>query len=97
MGFGDDCNQGNVLGRVLLTSAQEQFVFADNITDFTQDLNIGGRTEDGYSAISVALDNYAFRNVARQFILVTDKDRDAVSENQTRKCADALGESRHPA
>lgn len=90
LGFGDDCNEGNVMGRVLLSSVQEQFAFADNITDFTQELNIGGRREDGYSAMRVALDSYVFRNVAKQFILITDEDRDTVSENLTREGVQAL-------
>lgn len=90
VGFGDDCNEGNVIGRVLLSSVQEQFAFADNITDFTQDLNIGGRMEDGYSAISIALDSYVFRDVAKQFILITDEDRDTVSENLTREGVQVL-------
>ena len=85
VGFGDDCNEGTVMGRVLLSSVQEPFAFADNITDFTRDLNIGGREEDGYSAIGVALDSYTFRDVAKQFILVTDEDRDTVSVNLTKE------------
>jgi hypothetical protein len=93
VGFGDDCNEGNVVGRVLLSSVQEQFVFAENITDFTQDLNIGGRKEDGYGAMSIALDSYSFRDVAKQFILVTDEDRDAVSENLTREGVQVLLET----
>lgn len=84
VGFGDDCNGDNVFGRVLLSSSQEQFAFADNITDFTGSLNVGGRQEDGYSAINIALDSYNFRDVAKQFILITDEDRDIVAENLTR-------------
>lgn len=90
VGFGDDCNEGNAEGRVLLSSVQEQFAFADNITDFTRDLNIGGREEDGYSAIGVALDSYIFRDVARQFILITDEDRDTIAQNLTREGVQAL-------
>lgn len=84
VGFGDDCNEGNVFGRVLLSSTQEIFTTADNVSDFTENLNVGGRKEDGYSAISVALESYPFRNVARQFILISDEDRDILAENLTR-------------
>lgn len=90
VGFGDDCNENNVFGRVLLSSTQEAFTVADNISDFTQRLNIGGRQEDGYSAIGVALDSYAFRDVAKQFILITDEDRDVVAENLTRDSIRAM-------
>lgn len=90
IGFGDDCNEDNVFGRVVLSIDQEQFAFADNITDFTRDLNVGGRKEDGYSAIGIALDSYSFRDVAKQFILITDEDRDIVAENLTRDGVRAL-------
>ena len=84
VGFGDDCNEGNVFGRVLLSSSQDQFAPAENITDFTGRLNVGGRMEDGYSAIAIALDTYSFRDVAKQFILITDEDRDVIEQNLTR-------------
>ena len=93
VGFGDDCNEGNLFGRVLLSSAQEQFAFAGNISDFTGDLNIGGRREDGYSAINIALEAYTFREVAKQFILITDEDRDVVAGDLTREAVLALLES----
>ena len=35
VGFGDDCNEDNVFGRVLLSSSQDEFAPAGNITDFT--------------------------------------------------------------
>ena len=60
------------------------FTTSDNITDFTLNLTIGGRSEDGYSAIRTALDSYEFRDVARQFILITDEDRDPLDVNLTR-------------
>lgn len=90
VGFGDDCNEDNVFGRVLLSSSQNQFAPASNITDFTGMLNIGGRMEDGYSAIAIALDTYSFRDVARQFILITDEDRDVVDQNLTRNSVRAM-------
>ena len=85
VGFGDDCDDQNALGRVLLNSMQQGFGVADNITDFTRNLNLGGRSEDGYGAIHIALDNYTFRDVAKQFILITDEDRDALNQNLTRE------------
>lgn len=85
VGFGDDCNEGSVFGRVLLSLGQEPFAFSDNITDFTRSLNVGGREEDGYSAIGIALSSYTFRDVAKQFILITDEDRDIIAQNLTRE------------
>ena len=90
VGFGDDCNEGNLFGRVLLSSTQEPFAFANNISDFIGDLNIGGRREDGYSAINIALEAYTFREVAKQFILITDEDRDVVAGDLTREAILAL-------
>ena len=90
LGFGDDCNEDNIFGRVLLSSSQEQFAPADNITDFTGRLNVGGRREDGYSAIATALNTYTFRDVAKQFILITDEDRDIVNGNVSRETIRAL-------
>lgn len=90
LGFGDDCNEENIFGRILLSSVQEQFAFADNITDFTGGLNVGGRQEDGYSAIDIALESYDFRDVAKQFILITDEDRDVVAEHLTRDSVQTL-------
>ncbi len=90
VGFGDDCNEGNVVGRVLVSSGQEQFAPAGNITDFTGRLNVGGRMEDGYSAIAIALNAYSFRDVAKQFILITDEDRDVIEQNLTRDSVRSL-------
>ena len=40
-------------------------------------LVVSGGIEDGYNAMDFALNNYSLRNdAARQFILVTDEDRD---------------------
>ncbi|MCA9206690.1 MAG: VWA domain-containing protein, partial [Planctomycetales bacterium] len=44
-----------------------------------QGLSTSGGTEDGYSGIDFALDNYAYRSSAAKFIiLATDEDRDIV-------------------
>ena len=93
VGFGDDCNEDNVFGRVLLSSSEAQFAPAGNITDFTGKLNVGGRLEDGYSALDIALNAYSFRDVAKQFILITDEDRDVVEQNLTRNDVRALLEA----
>lgn len=85
VGFGDDCSEDFALGRILLSSSNLTFTTSENITDFTQDLKTGGRTEDGYSAIKTALNGYEFRNFAKQFILITDEDRDELLENLTKQ------------
>ena len=82
VGFGNDYNTS---GRVFLNSLQQEFVAADNITDFTQNLIVSGRNEDGYSAINTALSSYTFRDVAKQYILITDEDRDIIAENVTKE------------
>eukprot|EP00118_Oscarella_pearsei_P024671 m.306561 g.306561 ORF g.306561 m.306561 type:complete len:1267 (+) comp41354_c0_seq1:1064-4864(+) len=44
-------------------------------------LSVSGRFEDGYSAMNTALTRLQFRdNVARQFILITDENRDSLKE-----------------
>jgi hypothetical protein len=83
VGFGADCDEPG-LGRVISNADEQVFVFASNITDFTMSLDTSGRNEDGYSGIQTALEGYEFRNGAKQFILITDEDRDAVRPNLTR-------------
>ena len=85
VGFGDDCRANISLGRVLSDDFQKQFVSAETVTNFITDLNVGGRWEDGYSAMHVALSEYSFRDVARQFILITDEDRDELAAGLTRE------------
>lgn len=82
--FGDDCDSNNSLGRVLLDNFQQTFVSSENITAFIKNLKVGGRQEDGYGAMEIALNEYYFRDVARQFILITDEDRDVLAVNLTR-------------
>ena len=82
VGFGD-CDANNNLGRLLVDDSN-QFASAGNISNLLNELNIGGREEDGYSAIETALNGYPFREVARQFILITDEDRDVLASHLTR-------------
>lgn len=85
MGFGGDCSDGFGLGRVLGGVGGQQFSFASNFTELSEGLTTSGRREDGYSGIHTALRSYQFREgVAKQFILVTDEDRDPVDANITR-------------
>ncbi len=84
VGFGDDCNDELIFARVMATSSDELFVTADNITDFTTKLSVNGKQEDGYSALSTAVESYQFRHGARLFILITDEDRDVLDSNITR-------------
>ena len=86
VGFGGGCDStDSALGRILLDDGQQMFTSAANISALTQGLKLGGRDEDGYSAIEIALRGYDFRNSARQFILITDEDRDVLSVNATRE------------
>ena len=85
VGFGGDCADGFGLGRVVGGMGGETFTFASNFTDFSDGLTTSGRREDGYSGIQTGLTRYTFREgVAKQFILVTDEDRDPVDINITR-------------
>lgn len=83
VGFGDDCTIGQSLARVL-THSEQMFVTADNISEFTMSLSVGGRQEDGYTALQTAVESYQFRDGARLFILITDEDRDVLDSNITR-------------
>lgn len=60
-----------------------QFGTAAEFGTATGGLVLSGGTEDGYSGITTAL-SYSFRaNAARNFILVTDEDRDNVGGGET--------------
>jgi hypothetical protein len=51
----------------------------NNVTDTQTNLGslvINGSTEDGWAGINYALNNFAFTGQAKNFILVTDEDRD---------------------
>ena len=82
-GFGDDCSGDTFLGRVFLSQGNEAYVLAENITMLAQKLNLGGKYEDGYGAIASALRQYTFRRGVRHFILISNEDRDILS-NVTR-------------
>ena len=85
VGFGGDCSDGFGLGRVVGGVGGEMFTFSTNFTEFSEGLTTSGRREDGYSGIQTALLSYAFREgVAKQFILITDEDRDVVDTSITR-------------
>ena len=91
VGFGSDCGLEDILlGRVVTNSDNQVFTAADGIGEFTLSLNTSGRREDGYSGIMTALDSYTFRDVARQFILITDEDRDEVRQELSREGIQAL-------
>lgn len=85
VGFGDDCIENFAAGRVVMNSAQEVFGASGGFDEFTMMLNASGQVEDGYSGISVALNGYPFRDVAKQFIIVTDEDRDVLNPSLTRE------------
>lgn len=85
VGFGGDCSDGLGLGRVLDGVGGQHFSFASNFTELSEGLTTSGRREDGYSGIFIALQSYQFRQeAAKQFILITDEDRDPVDQNITR-------------
>lgn len=78
IGFGGDCTIKDGLGRILQTNESDKYVVSDNILELTKTLRIGGKQEDGYSAIATALKEYTFQDGAKQFILITDEDRDVL-------------------
>lgn len=85
VGFGGDCSDGLGLGRVLAGVGGRRFSFATNFTELSEGLTTSGRREDGYSGIYTAFQSYQFREeAAKQFILITDEDRDSVDQNITR-------------
>ena len=86
VGFGGDCSDGLGLGRVVGGVGGQTFSFASNFTELSEGLTTSGRMEDGYSAIYTALTSYELRaNTAKQYILITDEDRDPVDSNITRE------------
>ena len=86
VGFGGDCSDGLGLGRVVGGVDGESFSFASNFTELSDGLTTSGRKEDGYSAIYTALQSYQFRSgTAKQFILISDEDRDTVDTELTRE------------
>ena len=93
VGFGADCEDPG-FGRIITNNADQVFTFASNITEFTMSLDTSGRREDGYSGIKTALEGYEFRNVAKQFILITDEDRDVARPNLTRDVVREMLQSR---
>ncbi len=91
VGFGADCLGENfTVGRVITNSADEVLSFGSMVNEFTSVLGTSGRMEDGYSGIRTALGGYEFRNGAKQFILITDEDRDPVDRNLTRESIQEL-------
>lgn len=82
-GFGDECSSDRSIGRVLLSEENDVYVVAENVAKLTQKLNVRGRYEDGYGAIATALTQYTFRGRAKHFILISNEDRDILS-NITR-------------
>ena len=86
VGFGGDCSDGLGLGRVLSAGGGAQFSFATNFTELSEGLTTSGRREDGYSAIHTALVSYPLRpGAAKQFVLISDEDRDVVDANLTKE------------
>ncbi|OZH52391.1 hypothetical protein AFK68_21660 [Hydrocoleum sp. CS-953] len=78
VGFGNYnySNNSHNLGRSLPVGGAN-FATSAEFTTATNNLLVSGWFEDGYSAIDFALNNYSFReDVAVNFILVTDEDRD---------------------
>ena len=83
IGFGNDCSNELGSGRLFSTKGSDIYVLAENITELTQGLKTGGKYEDGYSAIASAFQYYTFGDGAKQFILISNEDRDVLS-NITR-------------
>ena len=80
VGFGSFDETSNN-GRIVRYNG-ESFVEANDVEQLVQMLRTSGRNEDGYLALKFAFDNYVFRpNVAKQFILITDEERDILDND----------------
>ena len=65
-------------------SSGNHFGSSDDLVEALSSLHLTGRWEDGYQGIVTALKGYQFRpNVAKQFILVTDENRDNLDPDLT--------------
>jgi hypothetical protein len=83
IGFGDDCTTENTFDQAFLTNESVTYVPADRIVELTQRLQTKGKYEDGYRAIASAFKQYTFGDRTNLFILISDEDRDNIS-NITR-------------
>ena len=84
LGFSSS-NDDPPFGVVYTTAGGEQFVNIENISELIDQISTGDRYEDGYAAIGLAFDQYRFEGGARQFLLVTDEDRDNLNSSLTRQ------------
>ena len=82
LGFGG--YRGEPLARIYTSSGGRQFVSIDEIDSLVSQVEHRGRLEDGYAAIEIAFNNYTFEGGAKQFLLVTDEDRDSLNPLVTR-------------
>lgn len=89
IGFGDDCSNDAELDKPFFTTGNVTYVPANRITEFTQRLQTGGKYEDGYKAIASALDQYTFGDRTTLFLLISDEDRDTLS-NITRDDVESI-------
>ena len=77
-GFGDDCNSVTGFGKAFLNQRSDVYVLSENISKLTEQLNIGGKFEDGYGSIISAFQQYTFRDGTKHMILISDEDRDTL-------------------
>ena len=82
VGFGSSY-EGDSLSRVLFDNGN-MFVTSSAITRLTDQLLVSGRYEDGYAAIQFSVSQYQFRNGAKQFVLISDEERDVQQSNIDR-------------
>ena len=78
LGFGD-CNNETGFGKDVFNQGIDAYVLSENISKLTQALSIGGKYEDGYGSIVSAFQQFSFRDGAKNFILISDEDRDILS------------------
>lgn len=77
VGFGGTYENGEY-SRVIQYNGQ-QLVSVANVMNLIKELSVEGNHEDGYAAIDFALNQYTFRDSsARQFILISDENRDVL-------------------
>ena len=73
-------NTGLTLGRVVLP----RLVNISEIDSLIDQLMVNGRMEDGYAVIQFASNNYNMDRRARQFILISDENRDVLNSSLSR-------------
>lgn len=92
VGFGSTYSEGTYSR--LFEYKGQQFVNATNVKRLTEQLSVNGNSEDGYAAIQFAINKYQFREGAKQFILISDENRDSLQTDLNRSSILSMLEQR---